>query len=88
MNAWLINRMYLEVKHGILALTGEDPPTKIRQRIHAEIEAEVFAAQAASRTASYTLSEGWRKFMPNHQVERILTVRVQPDNTRTPGGPR
>ena len=88
MNAWLINRMYLEVKHGILALTGEDPPTEIRQRIHAEIEAEVFAAQAASRTASYTLSEGWRKFMPNHQVERILTVRVQPDNTRTPGGPR
>lgn len=87
MDAWLINRMYLEIKHGMLALTGEDPPTEIRQHIHAEIEAEFFAAQAASRTASYTLSEGWRKFMPNYQVERILTVRVRPGSPRPPGDP-
>lgn len=82
--AWLINRMYLEVKHGMLALTGAEPPTEIRRRIHAEIEAEVFAAQAAGRIASYTLSEDWRQFMPGHELERILTVRVRPDSSRTP----
>jgi glycosyltransferase involved in cell wall biosynthesis len=86
MHAWLINRMYLEIKHGMLALSGEELPTGTRQKIHAEIEAEVFAAQAAGRIASYSLSEDWRKFMPGHEVERILTVRVRPGGSSAAGG--
>lgn len=77
MSAWMVNRMYLEAKHGMHALTGEEPPVEVRRRIYGEIEAEVLAARAAGRPASYSLSEGWRAFISDHQVERILTVRVR-----------
>lgn len=86
-SAWLINQMYLEVKQRLPALTDREPPTEIRRQFYAEIEAEVIAAQAAGRIATYSLSSGWRKFIPNHQVERILTIRVQPGSARTPGDP-
>lgn len=77
MSAWMVNRMYLEAKHGMLALTGEEPPIDVRRRIYGEIEAEVLASRLAGRPASYSLSEGWRKFISDHQVERILTIRVR-----------
>lgn len=85
MSSWTINQMYLELKYGIETLTGQEPAIEIRRRIHAEVEAEVLAAQSARRMASYTLSEGWRKLIPGHEVERLLTVRVRPRGSRTPG---
>jgi hypothetical protein len=85
-SSWTINQMYLELKYGMQSLTGQEPPTEVLRRIYAEVEAEVLAAQAARRVASYTLSSGWCRFIPNHQVERILTVRVRPGRSRTPGG--
>jgi glycosyltransferase involved in cell wall biosynthesis len=84
-SSWTINQMYLELKYGIQSLTGKEAPTEIRRRIYTDIEAEVLAAQAARRTASYTLSSGWCRFIPNHQVERILTVRVRPGPSGIPG---
>lgn len=78
MTVWVINRMYLEVKHGMQALIGQDAPTEVRSRIYREIEAEVLAARAAGRQPTFTLSEGWRPFVSKHEVERILTVRMRP----------
>jgi glycosyltransferase involved in cell wall biosynthesis len=75
--AWIINRMYLEAKQGLAALTGKDTPLSLRRRIHREVEAEVLAARAGGRAPAFSFSEGWRPFLGDHEVDRQLTVRVR-----------
>lgn len=80
-DAWQINRLYFEVKHGLLALVGEDAPLEVRRRLYADVEAEFFAARAAGRMPCCSVSLGWQPFIPNMEFERVLTVRARP----TPG---
>lgn len=82
-DAWQINRLYFEVKHGLLALVGEDAPLEVRQRMYAEVEAEFFAARAAGRPPSCSVSLGWQPLVPHMEFERVLTLRV-----RRAGAPR
>lgn len=78
MDAWQINRLYFEAKHGLLALLGEEPSLEARQQLYAEVEAGFFAARAAGRLPCHSVSLGWQPFTPNLEFERILTVRVRP----------
>lgn len=76
-DAWQINRLYFEVKHGLLALVGEDAPLDIRKRMYAEVEAEFFAARAAGRPPCSSVSLGWQPLIPGMEFERVLTVRAR-----------
>lgn len=74
---WVINRMYLEAKHGMMLLSRAELSREIRAQIYAGVRQEVLAAQAEQRDPCFVLSEGWRPFVANQEVERLMTIRIR-----------
>lgn len=74
---WLINQMYLRIKHDMMSLERTELPRAVRAKLYAGVRQEISAARAEQREVSLTLSAGWQPFVADREIEQSLTVRVR-----------